>query len=411
MSTLAQLLLAKEPLFDHALMQLENQSGQTGVDARLVADMATTVADRAKRLKLDLDFTGPELYGALVARVEADDKHLAHAIGGRDASDLRQMIPLIVGAVLSAKMPRDGFFIKTETAKAMLTATPPPQIMKRLGYKTAGDMLLKEDVHELFLALRFAEEADWLNAYDAHYKELKASDFEARDIRVIVFDSDKWGDIAEAFVAKKLHNIANNKEIGAIGVMPMSATRMTGVTLKVMPLLFHYFNELRLYSAFFKLMRTKKNFGHIVASTLIADPAHVSIVSGTNIHWRVIQRYFGKLKHEKHPEIFEPHVQPEDLHWRKAEDYLYELDPALEFWRDLDYVAALVDGDTVTFNLMDISLSYSNGLAYADRYLYHFRESLWNEIFARYLGQQTLEDQILTRLDNDVIAPEELKSA
>ena len=46
-------------------------------------------------------------------------------------------------------------------------------------------------------------------------------------------------------------------------------------------------------------------------------------MAGSHVHWRVIQRYFGKLENEYHPEIFEPHVQPEDLHWRKAEEALY----------------------------------------------------------------------------------------
>jgi hypothetical protein len=408
MSTLATFLKAKEPLFDHSLAQLEQRSGRKGVDVRLTAELAEKVADHAKRMGLDPDFNGPELYGALIAQVKIHDEHLARAIGGRDPSDLKEMIPLIVDAVLKTDMPRAGFFLKVEKAQDMLRQMPPPVTMQRLGYTDIDEMLAKEEIHELFLALRFAEDADWLNRYDANYKSLVVEDFTERDIKVVIFDTAKWGDIAAHFIEKKLHNIANNKEIGAIGVMPMQADRMTGVTLKVMPLLFHYFNELRLYSAFFKLMRDKTNFGEIVDTTLIAEPATVNIVAGQNIHWRVIQRYFGKLKADDHPQIFEPHVQPEDLHWRKAEEMLYQIDPELEFWRDLDYVAALVDGDTVTLNLMDVSLSYSNGLAYEDRYLYHFRESLWNEVFARYLGQKTLEEQILTRLDNDFIAPETL---
>ena len=155
-------------------------------------------------------------------------------------------------------------------------------------------------------------------------------------------------------------------------------------------------------------MSTKKDFGHIVADTLIADPAHVQLTVHSHIHWRVIQRYFGKLTNEMHPEIFEPHVQPEDLHWRRAEEVLYEIDPELEFWNGMDYVAVLRDNQPVTFNLMDISLGYSNAITYADRYLYHFREALWNEIFARYLGEKVLEEQLLVKLDNAVIKPETL---
>src|SRR5665811_1416590 len=131
-------------------------------------------------------------------------------------------------------------------------------------------------------------------------------------------------------------------------------------------------------------------------------------MAGNNIHWRVIQRYFGKLKDEYHPEIFEPHVQPEDLHWRKAEELMYQVDPELKFWKDKDYVGLLYDDKPVTFNIMDISLGYSDGISYEDRFFYHFREALWNEIFVRYMGQSTLEEQVLNQLDNDMIKPENL---
>ena len=408
MSTIARFLQAKEPLFDHALTQLEAQSHQKGVDVKLAAEIAQSAADRIKTLGLDVDCTGEELYAALLKQVAYDDAHLAKAIGGTEPTDLKQMIPLIVKAAENAPLPKDGWFLKEDKAKEMLRRTPPEAIMERLGYHLVSQMLEKEDIYELFLALRFAESGDWLNDFDAQYDDLQATDFENRTIKVVPFDAAKWGDIAVHFIAKKRHNITHSKEMGAIAVMPMTETHMTGVTMKVLPLLCHYFNEIRLYSSFFKLMQAKKNFGHIVSTTLIADPAHVKLTDHGHIHWRVIQRYFGKLTNEVHPEIFEPHVQPEDLHWRRAEEVLYEIDPELGFWRHLDYVAVLKGNDTVTFNLMDLSLGYSNSIPFAERYLYHFRESLWNEVFARYMGEQTLEDQVLTKLDNAIIKPETL---
>ncbi|HSH31785.1 MAG TPA: hypothetical protein VK963_03935, partial [Candidatus Saccharimonadales bacterium] len=396
-------------LFDHALHQLERRTGKQGVDAALAGEIATKAADRTRQLGLTSGCSGPELYAALIARVQQHDEHLARSIGGNDPTSIPEMVPLIVNAVQAANLPKTGYFLKTEVAERMLRQMPPVAVMERLGYPDVTSLLGRESIFELFLALRFAQDADWLNRFDAAYEQLTADDFETRTIQTIIFDPHKWGDIAAGFIAKKLHNITHSKELGAVGVMPMTASHMTGITLKVMPLLIHYFNEIRLYSAFFKLMKTKRDFGRIVARTLIADTPDIKLTDGQHIHWRVIQRYFGKLKHESHPEVFEPHVQPEDLHWRRAEAVLYDLDPELEFWRDLDYAAVTKQGDVVTFNLMDVSLSYSNQLAYPDRYLYHFRESLWNEIFARYLGQKTLEEQILVRLDNDMIAPEELK--
>jgi hypothetical protein len=310
-------------------------------------------------------------------------------------------------------LPKEGWFLKEDKAREMLRHMPPMSIMDRLGYHLVSRLLEQEDIFELFLALRFAEDPAWLNDFDRLYLDLSPGDFETRKIRVVPFQAEKWGDIAEHFIQKKRHNITHSKEMGAIAVMPMVEERMTGVTLKVLPLLCHYFNEVRLYSSFFKLMQAKKNFGAIVSDTLIADPAHVKIADTTHIHWRVIQRYFGKLPSEKHPEIFEPHVQPEDLHWRKAEEVLYDIDPELEFWKGMDYVAVLKgpSHDTVSFNLFDLSFGYSNGIAYSDRYLYHFREALWNEVFARYMGEKVLEEQLLEKLDNSVVKPETLVRA
>jgi hypothetical protein len=133
-------------------------------------------------------------------------------------------------------------------------------------------------------------------------------------------------------------------------------------------------------------------------------------MAGQYIHWRVIQRYFGKLKDESHLEAFEPHVQPEDLHWRRAEDLLYQIDPELGFWKDRDYVGFNTpEGTPVALNLIDVSLAYSNQETYETRYVYHFRESLWNELFATYMSFPNLEHQILQQLDNDMVAPEKLK--
>lgn len=409
MTLISEFLEAEEPLFKHSLEQLEKITEQPGVDAKLTAEIIQKANDRIRRLGLAPDVSGPELYDALLKHVAAQDDHLARTLGATDPTSIPEMIPLIVAKVKTLDLPKRGFFLREEVAGTILAADPPTSIMARLGYEDVAAMLAKESIYEIYLSLRFGEEADWLNRFDATYKALKASDFEDRDLHIAIFDPAKWGDIAEHFIAKKRHNITHSKELGAIGVMPMTEAHMKGITLKVMPLLLHYFNEVHLYSAFFKLMRTKQNFGEIVATTLIADPSHVKIVAGQKVHWRVIQRYYGKLPKEHHPEQFQPHVQPEDLHWRKAEEILYEVDPELEFWRDLDYVAVMRPEGAVTFNLMDASLGYSNGIGFEDRYLYHFRESLWNEVFVRYLGQKVLEQQVLERLDNDMIAPEELK--
>lgn len=406
---LRDLLDATEPIFSMSIKQLEKASGDTAEDARLIGEITEKMAGVMRTLKLDpRDTTGHELYKALLARVAADNLRITKLIGGTDPDDVNEMVPLMVDAVNKMKMHRTAWVLKHSVAKQLLKQMPPKKLMAHLGYRSIDSMLKHEDIDEIYTALRFSEGAEWLNEYNELFKTVKPSDFETRDIRVLVMDHDKYVDLAEHFVEKKLHNITHTKELGVIVVVPMHHRRMKGITLKSLPLLFHYINEIRLYSAFFKLKQVKRNFGEIVVTTLIADPGKASQMAGQNVHWRVIQRYFGKFKDENHPEAFTPHVHPEDLHWRHATDMLCELDPEMRFWHEMDYVARIYDGTPVTVNLMDVSLSYSNEMSYKNRYVYHFRESLWNEIFMRYMGKKNLETQILQQLDNDTIAPENL---
>lgn len=408
---LRDLLDAEEPLFSLGLQQLEKASGNHGTDTRLIGEIMEKTRASMRDLGLDpADTTGREFYQALVARITEDDKRLAHQIGGTDIYNVRHMIPYIITAAKSVKTDWSCWVLKRSVAKELLRKMPPKALMKHLGYRSIDSMLKNEPIDELYTALRFSEGDDWLIKYNELFKTVTPSDFETRDISLVVMDHDKYVDLAEHFVHKKRHNITHTKEMGVIVVVPMKAETMQGITLKSLPLIFHYLNEVRLYSAFFKLKQVSKNFGEIIVTTLIADPGKASSMAGQYVHWRVIQRYYGKLDGEKHPEDFQPHVHPEDLHWRRAEEMLYELDPDMKFWDQKDYVGMLFDGRPVTLNLMDVSLSASNQETYETHYVYHFRESLWNEIFMRYMGHKNLEDQILKQLDNDMIAPEDLKA-
>ena len=410
MSRLATFLLAKEPLFDLALKQLEDRSGKKGVDVKLAAEIAQKSGALTSKLGLKQDCTGPELYSALLKKIKAQDADLARFIGGTHPEKVEEMIPLALRRLELVQMPRNCFAMKWEKAAEVLVQRPPKELMKRLGYEKADDMVKKEDLAELFIAIRFTEGPDWLNDFNTIYEDLNADDFEERPIRLVRLDGTKWGDVAAHFIEKKKHLNTHSKEMGVVAILPPPTPEMRAITLKIITLTLHYYNEVRLYSAFFKLLAKKKNFGEILSKTLIADTPHIPFMENHKVHWRVIQRYYGKTgEADKHPEVFMPHLQPEDLHWRSAEKILYQIFPEMDIWKEMDYVAVLKGDETVTFNLMDVALSYANEVPYEERYLYHFRESLWNEVFARYMGEKVLEEQLLVKLDNAIVKPEVLK--
>ena len=410
MTKLAELLNATEPAFSLAIRDLEKITGRKATDLLLLDEMRQKAFNRMHRMKLDhKDTTARELYHALENRVRDDNLRLAKLIGGDDDSDVKKLVPLMIKAARTADIPMQAWALKRSVAKDMLREMPPKQMMEHLGYRSINSLLKREPFDEIYTALRFTEGDDWLSDYNQLFKSVKSSDFEERKINIIQMDHDKWVDQAGKYTKKKLHNVTHTKEMGTIIVVPMHCEKMRCLPLKTMDLLFHYTNEVRLYSSFYKLKSKHKKLGAEVVETLNADPGDAAIIAGQHVHWRVIQRYFGKLKDEKHPEAFEPHVHPEDLHWRKAEEVLIDIDPELEFWRNLDYIIHdHGEEEHVSLNLTDVSFAYSNEVKFKDRYVYHARESLWNEIFMRYMGKSNLEDQILNQLDNDSIAPEVL---
>lgn len=407
---LRELLNAEEPLFTQSLRELEWLTGKKCIDVKLTAEIAEKSHAAIRSLGLDSqDTTDKELFHALDRRVQEHNQNLAKSIGSSNDAPIKEIVPKLVEAANSVKLPRNCWVLKKSVAKELLREMPPKAMMKHLGYRSIESMFKNENFSEIYTALRFSEGDDWLNQYNELFiKRVAPSDFENRQIEIVVMDHSKWSDITAHFVKKKKHNITHTKELGVIVVVPMRQTHMRGLSLKTLPLIFHYINEIRLYSAFFKLKSTLPNFGEVISETLIADTGTGATIAKFHIHWRVIQRYFGKLG-EQPPEVFQPHVQPEDLHWRKAAEVLYELSPELKFWQDMDYVARVSkDQHPVAFNLFDVSFAYSNEEKFENRYFYHMRESLWNEIFMRYMGEPELKKQILQQLDNDMIQPETL---
>ena len=407
---LRDLLDAEEPVFTQSLLQLEEVSGRTGADTKLIGDITGMAHESMRALGLNpAAATGEEVYQALLGRIEFDMKRLTKIIGAEDPEDIRHLVPFMIDAANKVKFNRKVFVIKREKAKDLLRQMPPKQLMDKLGYTDIEEMYNNEDFDEIYTALRFSEGPEWLTEYNELFKTVTPDDYEERDLRILQMDHNKYVDLASHFVQKKLHNVTHTKELGTIVIVPMHARKMRGLVLKTLPLLLHYMNEVKLYSTFFKLKSAKPHFGETVVNTLIADPGTGSQMVGKRVHWRVIQRYLGKHKEDSVDKVaFEPHVQPEDLHWRRAEDLLYQIDPELEFWKDRDFVGLNYDGFPVAFNLFDVSFAYSNKEPYGGRYAYHFRESLWNEIFVRYMGFKNLAAQVLEQLDNEMIAPEKL---
>ncbi|HSX53327.1 MAG TPA: hypothetical protein VLF90_03080 [Patescibacteria group bacterium] len=404
---LSELLGAAEPMFTGTIQQLERISGDPNIDVRLTAEIATKVRQKTRELGLDpADTTTKELYHALQGLVQIQDNFLVKALGGSDPTDVSDLLPRIIKKVESLPQSKRCWVLKHSVAKRLLKDMPPKQVMKQLGHRSIDSMLKRENIDELFVALQLAQSQAWLERFTASYKKLQPSDFEIRPISIVQFSPKRWKVLSKDFAIQNRHAITYVKELGIIAVLPIPVEHLRGICITLLPLLLHAMNEIRLYSAFFKLQQVKPDFAKIVITTLTSEPVGMVSLAGQPLHWRTIQRFYGRQSPSRHPEVFEPHVQPEDLQWQHAEELIYRIEPALKFWEGLDYVGAPNSGQPVSLNLLDNAISYCNDLPYGQQMVTHFQDSLWNEVFMRYMDNEPVEQQVLQQLDAAINVPE-----
>ncbi len=402
---LSELLAASEPMFTSKIKRLEIESGHPNTDVRLIADIKKNIARKTKELGLDPnDTNGYELYHGLQHLIAKHDEFIAKALGATDPQDAEDLIPRIVKKAQSLPILKTCWAIKHSSAKRLLKNMPPKKVMKLLGYRSVDSLLKRENIDEIYAALRFVESPSWLNRFINTYKKLKPTDFETREISIIQMPTKRWAEASKNYIYEKHQHVVALKEMGIIAVLPLPVNRLKGINITTFMLIIHYINEIRMYSSYFKLQQVKPNFSTILTNTLTKDPKDMFTMAGQPIHWKIIQRHYGKLKKARHPVILEPHVQPEDLAYKNAAVILYKIEPALKFWEGLDYSALLYNGQPVPLGLSDNAVNYCNGLEFDNRSTDNFKKDLWDEIHTRYLAERNLEMQIIGQLDTEGLA-------
>ena len=130
----------------------------------------------------------------------------------------------------------------------------------------------------------------------------------------------------------------------------------------------------------------------------------------------------------------EPHVNPETIHWDKAENDISRLDAIdsnldFTFWKNLNFVGDFFKGDgkysngtienniikengdtesLVSMNLIDAVMSLVQKEEKI-KYLYHHQEAMWNKIFTEYIGEDALEKLVIKNFYKGYLAQDKIK--
>lgn len=385
---------------------LSRVTGRTGI-----MDSICELNDLAMKARLDpfnLTRNSPakEVFDALIEKIQEDDAQLMKIMGDPDFT-CQTGCETVAKFVMSVSGEKSGFFLKKEKFLEILKKTPPTKVIQMLGYKSVDELLDKEDWREIAAALRFIQGGQWINdVMLPFYEDLSPADFEHRDFQIISL-SPKWEKAAQQFEEKKHHNISHLKELGIIFIIPVSLN-IPGELMRTVGLLFHYVNEIKFYTEIFhKIGGRPVDFPENLMSLLrgdVLDEQKMSLQGG----WLIVQRYLAK-DDENDWRLFVPHVNPEAMHWEKAEKMIVELGNKYStigknflFWKDLNWVGDYFPTETgvdvlVSFNLIDTSMALVKEKEMI-KYLYHHQEALWNKIFYSYFGEKETE----TMVKNDI---------
>lgn len=393
---------AQEPTFSHSIRQLEQAAGLPSTDIRLTSEIVQQLRVKIGELGLDPnDTTGPELYAALQLKLEQDEASVRRVLGIDADANADSVMSQVRQYIEKHEMPKNCFALKLSVARRMLKKKPPRTAMKRLGYRSVDSMLKHESPALLFAAALIAEPASWHRAFREQYVKLTPSDFESRKIALVFPQTKRWQTMAYDFVANARHNIISFRELGTVVLLPMQQN-IDGLAITTSLLILEEMNGIRAYSSFAKLQQVKPHFGRIVQESAADEPFTSAMLAGQPVPWRMIQRYYAKFQDAYHADIFEPHVQPDDLLWYQGEELLAGLEPSLHFWQNTAMLALLHEDEPVSFNVLDVALGYSNHLPFTERIVHFFRDNLWHELMMRYLHQENLEAAVHQQLSREL---------
>jgi hypothetical protein len=407
---LSQSLGAPEPAFGHSIEELERASGRPSADIRLSSEIMQRVRTKLAELGLDpSDTTGPELYNALHERLKHDELTVRHTLNIALDASANEVLTSVQQFLTKHDAPKRCYALKLSVAKRLLKKKMPKAVMKALGYRSVDSLLKHEPVAQILALAELAESATWLRAYHAQYAKLSPTDFESREIAIFAPQSQRWVKAVAAHVTQARHNILHFKELGAVVILPLE-TAVDGLAITSILLVLTYLNDIRAYSSYMKLRQVKQDFGAVIKATVDAEPLTSARLLGQPVPWRMIQQFYGRINRNYHPEVFEPHIQPEDLSWYNAEDALAAIAPQLAFWQDTQHLCALHEGQPVSMNMLDVALSFCNHLHFTDRIVHFVRDRLWHELMMRYLNQENLEAAVTQQLSSELVEGQPLAS-
>ena len=399
---LSEILGAHEPAFRLGLQRLEESVGRPGHDIRLALEIEREV--RAKMAALGLDptsTTAEELYHALGEKLRRDEAAIRSALRLVDKGSPVELLQAVRNFLETETAGKKVFVIKSNVMKNVLKKLKPKATMKALGYRSQDSMFKHESALQLLVAVQLIEDEKWQQARLTAYRKLLPKDFELRDVSYEVPTTKRWPEIANRFTSQYHHNMIIAEELGGVMFLPLTRDFPAFAVLSTM-LGFQAFESVRARSALLKLYQVQPNFGEVLYESAHHEPMTDFMLDGRQVSWKEVHTFYGSSYAPYHPDLFEPHIQPDDVVAHDHVGSLKKLAEVFAFWQDSHFLALLQEKTVVSLNILDVALGVCNGLRYGEHMLHHMRESLGREIAMRYMAHDRHHEKLQHALSSQL---------
>ena len=396
-NVLKKILNYSDKQYDSLLRRLEISTGRNAIDNALQGEVIEKSIIAIRELGLSEKYlTRAELLYSLYNRLEADDLKLQETLGIHPYDSVAVAFSKILYWISLINVDLNVFVIKKRVMIDLLSINPPKRLLRTFNESRIEDLIKKHDIYEVLLATRFSETDAWHKKYLKQLEDLTVSDFEVRSIKFVSLEAGIFSDLAKGFIKDKKHPVIHLKELGIIGLLENKNTVRPGETTLTACLTLNYINEIKLYTSYFVSLSKKRDFGLKFAKVILNDEATGFKLAGTNIHWRAVQKHYANLNLQLSLEDIDQikYLSIADNYFKRPTVYLSEIEPSFIFWKNLSYVAKVINDQVISMNLMDVAFGYLLGRNEENYQARFVRDALYEELFSRYLVVKTIDDLI-----------------
>jgi hypothetical protein len=393
---LATALDGDELYLRRAIADLEKANGHSSEDIRLSSLIAQNLQQKMNELGLDpKDTTAKELYYSLVEKLKADDQRLVKTVRTLAAKKVNAAADPADGLKIlleDLRLPSDCFIIKHSSIKKILSSKPPKQVMKHLDYRSVDSLIKREPLALVILAINVFESKRYVEDFYRKYKSLTSRDFENKPLTILIPKSVKWQKVLNQIDSKSRHQIVSCFELGTLIIMPIGLNLQPGQLTATLVQTLSEINRILSASTYLKVLQVRPEFSQKVYEVATQGPVLNASLMGRSIPWRVLQSML--------PDAVDlPHMNKSEFKLSKLIDRLCDKYDFLKFWKSTDFLALVMDDETVSLNILDVALNVYSKLNYEERTVANFRNNLWQELIKRYMSPDLATEAINNELN------------